>query len=51
MSVGSGLEARHIRGEAEKIWKVLPPTRWASRPEFSRDLEREVWMPIRKQRL
>jgi hypothetical protein len=40
--LGAGGEARHMRGLAEKIWKVFAPTCAALIAAFSSDLEMEV---------
>jgi hypothetical protein len=50
-ALGAGGDARHMRGLAEKIWKVLAPIRAAVSAEFSSDLAMEVWAPIRKRNL
>ena len=47
MSLRKGATARHIRGLAEKIWKVFAPSSPALIAAFSRDFARDVWMPIR----
>ena len=44
----SGMDARHIRGLAEKIWKVLAPSSAAFSAAFSSEPAMEVWMPIRR---
>jgi hypothetical protein len=37
-----------MRGLAEKIWKVFAPSACAFRAAFSRERERDVWMPMRR---
>src|SRR5689334_14963818 len=44
----SAPRARHIRGLAEKIWKVLAPSSAAVNAAVSREPRVKVWMPRRR---
>jgi hypothetical protein len=42
------MEARHIRGLAEKIWKVFAPSSAAFNAACSSDFDLDVWIPMRR---
>jgi hypothetical protein len=42
------MDARHILGLAEKIWKVFALNSAAFNAAFSKDPALDVWIPIRR---